>query len=299
MLRQPGVFTTPYPYYSQLGVTPETDEQMLSDMCLHNLRLLLKQQSAPGDTAAIVVEGVLGEGGYVATPVPFLRGLRQICDEHGILLVVDEVQSGYGRTGKMFAVEYSGVRPDVLISAKGLANGFPLSMIVASKELMAKQPVGSAGGTYAGNAVACAAAEAVVDAFKSEKVLDNVNARSKQLFDFLHELKNSGSKAGSMIQDIRGQGLMVGLQFSAAQDGVAAPKAASGQLVPFEVEPTGKPQLAGQISKECLARGVLLLSTSTQDTIRFIPPLNISEADLAKGLNVFKEALEAVVSKLP
>lgn len=280
-------------------MTPDTDEETLSSICLHNLRLLLKQQSAPRDTAAIVVEGVLGEGGYVPTPTPFLKGLRKICDENGILLVVDEVQSGYGRTGKMFFSEYSGVRPDVLISAKGLANGFPLSMIVASKELMDKQPVGSAGGTYAGNAVACAAAEAVVDAFQEEKILNNVNARSKQLFDFLHGLKNSGSKAGNMIQDIRGVGLMVGVQFSAAQDGTAAPKASPGQLIPFEVEPSGKAQLAPQISKECLERGMLLLSTSTQDTIRFIPPLNISEEDLAKGLAIFKDALEAVVAKQP
>lgn len=146
-------------------------------MCLSQLNLVLLQQSAPNDTAAILIEPLLGEGGYVQAPPEFLKGVREICDKHNILLIIDEVQSGFGRTGKMFNIEYSGVRPDIMTCAKGLANGFPLSGVVSRKDITDKLKPGSMGGTYAGNAVSCAAAVAVADAFKEEKILENVQAR--------------------------------------------------------------------------------------------------------------------------
>ncbi|KDN46108.1 hypothetical protein K437DRAFT_223842 [Tilletiaria anomala UBC 951] len=299
----PGVFVTPFPYYSQLGVAPNTPTDKMVSLCLHQLRLLLAQQTAPSDTAAIILEPVLGEGGYVPAPKAFLEGLRSVCDQHNILLIADEVQSGYGRTGKMWAIEHSGVRPDILISAKGLANGFPLSMVVSRKELMDKQGPGSMGGTYAGNAVSCAAANAVIDTFEQDKILDNVAARSKQMFDFLHQLQQSGSKAGKYIQDIRGLGLMVGLQFSQDQGASssslpAASSDSTAALYLFEVDGTKHAQLAPQVVQECLKRDMLLLSTSTQDVIRFIPPLTITEEELAQACKIFKESLEAVVSRL-
>jgi 4-aminobutyrate aminotransferase len=139
----PGSFGTPFPYWHQFGLPPSTSEDELSKMALYQLDLLLKQQSAPRDTAAIIIEPVIGEGGYVPAPPAFLRGLRAVCDKHGILLVVDEVQSGYGRTGKMFAIEHSGVRPDILLVAKGLANGFPLSAVISRRELTDKLLPGS------------------------------------------------------------------------------------------------------------------------------------------------------------
>ncbi|MCO5614736.1 hypothetical protein L7F22_069020 [Adiantum nelumboides] len=188
-------------------------EETLVASSLHQLNLVLAQQSAPKDTAAILIETVVGEGGYVPAPPAFLHGLRSICDKHGILLICDEVQSGCGRTGKMWAVEHSGVRPDVLIFAKGIANGFPLSGIASRKELMDLQPPGSMGGTYSGNAVACAAASAVLKTFDEERILDNVAKRHEQLVGFLKSIQKSGTKAGNLIQDIRGQGLMIGLQF--------------------------------------------------------------------------------------
>lgn len=125
----------PFPYWHHLGVPPSTPVSELTASCLNQLNLLLLQQTSPKDTAAILIEPVLGEGGYVPAPPEFLKALRKICDEHGILLIIDEVQSGFGRTGKNFFIEYSGVKPDIMTSAKGLANGFPLSAVISRKEL--------------------------------------------------------------------------------------------------------------------------------------------------------------------
>ncbi|KIM69765.1 hypothetical protein SCLCIDRAFT_13139 [Scleroderma citrinum Foug A] len=280
----PGVFSIPYPYWHQLCVPPNTSEAELVRQALYQLDLVLKQQTAPRDTAAIIIEPVLGEGGYVPAPPAFVQGLRDVCDKHGILLIIDEVQSGYGRTGKMFNIEYSGVRPDIMTLAKGLANGFPLSCIVSRKELTDKLKPGSMGGTYAGNAVSCAAAVAVVDALREERVLDNVNARSKELISSLKSLKN-GSEVGQHIVDIRGQGLMVAIEFAsplyASQDPAANPHAPKG--------------IASRVAKRCMEKGVLILTTSVYEVIRFIPPLNISQEDLKKGCDVFAEAVREVV----
>ncbi len=206
----------------------------------------------------------------------------------------------------MFAIEHTHTSPDILISAKGLANGFPLSMILSRKELMDRQPPGSMGGTYAGNAVSCAAASAVLDVFREEKILDNVAQRSEQIFGFLRALQaDRSSKAGRAIQDVRGHGLMVGVQFSHAQGEEVDPIAQSGSdnvaaaahSGMYEVDAPTRKQIAPQVVAECQKRHMLLLSTSTQDVLRFIPPLNISEQDLAKACQIFKESLEAVVGK--
>ena len=287
----PGVFATAFPYYSQFGLPADTPIDELVEKALFQLKLTLSQQTAPSDTAAIILEPVLGEGGYVPAPPAFLHGLRKACDEHGILLICDEVQSGMGRTGTMFAIEESGVRPDILIFAKGIANGFPLSGIASTNELMSRQKPGSMGGTYAGNAVACAAAKAVIEVFREEKILDNVAARSKQLFGFLNDLKNSGSKAGKLIQDVRGRGLMVGVQFQDAdviaqsQNEAARQKGGAGQIAP-------------KVVQECVKRDMLLLSTSVFDVLRFIPPLTISEQEMQEACRIFGESLEAVAAEL-
>jgi 4-aminobutyrate aminotransferase len=287
-----GVFATAFPYYSQFaGATPDTPTEELVNQALLQVKLTLQQQTSPSDTAAIILEPVLGEGGYVPAPPAFLHGLRKICDENNILLIADEVQSGMGRTGQMFFVEESGVRPDILIFAKGIANGFPLSGIASRKDLMDLQKPGSMGGTYAGNAVACAAAKAVIEVFREEKILDNVAARSEQIFSFLRDLKASGTKAGNLIEDIRGSGLMVGVQF-------ANPELQRDSSNIASREAQAQPQIAPKIVQECVKRDMLLLSTSVFDVLRFIPPLTISEEEMTQACNIFKESLEAVAKDL-
>ncbi|KAJ4366846.1 hypothetical protein N0V83_007374 [Neocucurbitaria cava] len=286
-----GVFATAFPYYSQFGAPSDTPTEELVNQALLQLKLTLQQSTSPADTAAIILEPVLGEGGYVPAPPEFLRGLRKVCDDNNILLIVDEVQSGMGRTGHMWFIEESGVRPDVLVFAKGIANGFPLSGIASSKKLMDLQKPGSMGGTYAGNAVACAAAKATIEAFREEKILDNVAARSKQLFSFLRDLKSSNTKAGNLIEDIRGSGLMVGVQF-------ANPEVQRDSSNTASRNAQSQPQLAPKIVQECVKRDMLLLSTSVFDVLRFIPPLTITEEELSQACGIFKESLEAVAKDL-
>ena len=164
-----GIFVAPFPNAYMYG----WDEETAVDFAIGELKRLLKTQTAPGETAAMVIEPVLGEGGYVPAPARFLQAVRQICDEHGILMVADEVQSGFGRTGTWFAIEQSDVAPDILIMAKGIASGMPISGIAAGHELMARWPVGSHGGTYGGNAVACAAAVATIQVLRDERLIEN------------------------------------------------------------------------------------------------------------------------------
>lgn len=265
----PGVFSTEFPYYSQACMPLETSIEQLTSHALERLELVLKQETAPSDTAAIIIETVLGEGGYVAAPPAFLRGVRELCDKHDILLVIDEVQAGFGRTGKMFAIEHSGVRPDLMVFAKGLANGYPLSGLAGRKELMDTMPPGSLGGTYAGNAVACAAAIATIQVMRDEGVLDNVAVRHDQLVQGLEQLRTS-SPAGKLIEQIRGDGLMIGVQFNT---------------------PKGQPVNA-KLTQACLQRNMLLLSTSSFDVVRWIPPLTVSESELAEAIRIFGESLE-------
>lgn len=171
----------------------------------------------------------------------------------------------------MFAVEHWGVRPDILIMAKGIANGFPLSGIVSRKELMDLQKPGSMGGTYAGNAVSCAAGVAVAKAFQEERILENVNARGTELMDMLRAAQ-SDAKTGKIIYDVRGLGLMLALE-----------------CVPGH-------GYASKIQAKCMAKDMLLLTTSIYDTIRFMPPLNITKEDMAKGCQIIKEAIEEVAA---
>ncbi|KAJ3716654.1 acetylornithine aminotransferase [Lentinula raphanica] len=284
----PGVFSIPYPFWHQLRLPPSTPSSILTDECLYQLHLLLSQQTSPKDTAAIIIEPVLGEGGYVPAPKEFLEGLRAVCDQHGILLIVDEVQSGFGRTGEMFFIEESGVRPDILLMAKGLANGFPLSGVVSRKELTDKLAPGSMGGTYAGNAVSCAAACAVVDAFREENILQNVKARSQELFAFLNDLKQDQTLA-QYILDVRGRGLMAAMEFASSE----APGAEFDPATPKAL--TVKKGIATRVAKKCIEKGMLLLTTSVYEVIRFIPPLNISQEDMKKGCEIFEESFREVV----
>ena len=269
----PGVFSAPFPYCAQCSVAKHSKGEFSASNCcmdpVAQLELLLKRETAPSDTAAIIIEPVLGEGGYVPPPPGYFDAVRKICDKHNILLIFDEVQSGFGRTGKMFACEHWGVRPDILVMAKGIANGFPLSGIASRKELMDMQKPGSMGGTYAGNAVSCAAGVAVLDAFKKESILDNVNIRGAELRKTLTDAQ-ADAKTSKIVYDIRGLGLMLAL----------------------ECQPGNN--YASRIQSKCMEKGLLVLTTSIYDTLRFIPPLNISQEEMAKGCQIVKESIEEV-----
>ena len=241
---------------------------------LASLELLLKQQSAPSDTACIVIEPVLGEGGYVVPPPGFLRALRALCDAHGILLVLDEVQSGVGRTGKMWAFEHEGADflPDILVFAKGIASGVPLSGIATRPGFMHKSPAGSMGGTYGATAVSAAAAVATLETIRDERLLENAAARGAQLSAGLRALQ---AEFPDRILDVRGRGCMVGLEFRA---------------------PIGS-GVAGAVTAAAMDEGLLLLTTGLRETIRFIPPLIISAAEVDDALARFGTALRKAFAK--
>jgi 4-aminobutyrate aminotransferase len=260
----PGVFVAPYPYCAHCDTCPSSSSCCLKP--IEKLEELLMQQSSPSETAAIILEPVLGEGGYVPAPHDYMRALRALCDRHGILLIVDEVQSGFGRTGDWFAFNHVDAMapPDIVVAAKGIASGMPLSMIAANERIMSKWAVGSHGGTYAGNAVSCAAACATIDAIRDEDMLDNCRARSAELFGRLNALQNEFPSA---VRDVRGVGLMVGIEFQPHLVGAAA-----------------------AIVKKCLDNDLLILTTSIYETIRFIPPINISVQDLDTGITIFENA---------
>lgn len=262
-----GVFVAPYPYAYRYG----WDAEETSAWCLKELRHLLASQTSPGETAAIVVEPVLGEGGYVVPPASFLRGLRDVCDEHGILLVADEVQTGFGRTGRFFAVEHFQIRPDILTMAKGLASGLPLSGVAAPRALMERWIPGTHGGTYGGNAVACAAAEATVRVLKEEGLVENAARLGEVLLAGLRDIQ----ERCSLLGDVRGLGLMVGAEFTM---------------------PDGSPAtaLVKDVVARCLEQGLLLLTCGTYgNVIRWIPPLVVTREQIEGALEIFRGAVAA------
>lgn len=262
-----GVYVTPYPYAYKLGMA----EEQAARYALEALDELLVSQIAPHDVAAILIEPVLGEGGYVPPPASFMQGLRERCDRHGILLIFDEVQSGFGRTGKWFALEHYGIVPDIMTVAKGIASGLPLSGVFSRLELMKKWPTGSHGGTYGGNAVAMAAGVATIQAMKEEKMLENATARGLQLQTGLRKLQEEYPQIG----DVRGLGLMIGTEFEVDGDYKKAKK------------------LVKELIHAAEEQGLLLLSCGTFDsTIRWIPPLNVTDAQIRDALGIFTASLK-------
>ncbi len=258
-----GVFVAPYPYAYYYG----WDEETTTEFCLKQLDYLLHGQTPPDETAAFVIEPVLGEGGYVPAPAGFLQALREIADEHGILLVADEVQSGFGRTGKFWAFEHAGIVPDIVVMAKGMGSGMPISGIGASRALMEQWEPGTHGGTYGGGAaVSLAAAVATVKVMQEEGLVENAAARGQQL---MAGLKAIQAKHG-VIGDVRGLGLMVATEFADA----ATAKA---------------------VQRACLEENLLLLTCGTYgNVIRWIPPLVVREDEIAEALSIFERAVAAV-----
>jgi len=265
----PGVFVAPYPYAYRYGWSAE----QTSEWCLQELKLLLLSQTAPQDTAAILIEPVLGEGGYVVPPTSFMQELRKLCSEHGIMLIADEIQSGFGRTGRWFAHEYFNIQPDIITIAKGLGSGLPISGVISTQEIMKKWIPGSHGGTFGGNAVAAAGAAATIRAMREENMLQNALDRGAQLVAGLKALQAQYPNIG----DIRGLGLMIGTEFRTADH-----------------QPDKN--TAKAVVQACQERGMLLLTCSTWDnTIRWIPPLVVTAEEIDKGLSIFAEALAEVI----
>ena len=239
------------------------------------LDLTFHQFIYPDQVAAIVIEPVLGEGGYIVPPPDFLPRLREITTRHGIRLIADEVQTGFGRTGQMFAVMHYDVEPDILVMAKGIASGLPLSGILARQELMAQWKPGTHGGTYGGNVVSCAAANATLDVIEDERLVANAAERGRQ---FLSRLKDLKAKYRS-IGDARGLGLMLALEFVKPGEG-------DGRVP--------DPDLTKRVQAEALARNLIVLTAGTYvNVVRIIPPLVTTADEVDLALSILDGSLAA------
>lgn len=239
------------------------------------LDLLFHQLVYPSKVAAIVVEPVIGEGGYIVPPPSFLPRLREITREHGILLVADEVQTGFGRTGELFAVRHWDVEPDVVVMAKGIASGLPLSGLIARQDVLERLPPGSHGGTYGGNVVACAAALATLDVIDEEGLVENARERGRQLLEGLRRIAADRPAVG----DVRGLGLMVALEFVTPGEG-------DGRVP--------DPNLTKRVQQAAFERRLLLLTAGTYvNVIRIIPPLVTTAEEVETALTIIAESLDA------
>ncbi len=264
-----GVFIAPYPYTYRYGWNDEQTTQW----CLEELEFLFLSQTSPNETAAILIEPVLGEGGYVVPPQDFLGKLRKICDKYGIMLIVDEIQSGFGRTGKWFAQEHFNVIPDIMTVAKGIASGLPLAGVFSRLEVMKKWQTGTHGGTFGGNAVACAAGVATIRAMRDERMLENSRIRGDQLIKHLKRVQLDYP----VIGDVRGLGLMVGLEFR------------SIDRKPDKITTKA-------VVTECFNKKLMLLTCGTYDNvIRWIPPLIVTEDEVDMAVSIFTDAMRSVV----
>ncbi|WP_326565858.1 aminotransferase class III-fold pyridoxal phosphate-dependent enzyme [Amycolatopsis rhabdoformis] len=265
-----GVHVAPFPYAYHYG----WDEQTATKFALRELDYLFQTVSAPSETAAFFVEPILGEGGYVPANSEFLAGLRERADRHGIVLVLDEVQAGFGRTGKFWGHDHFGITPDVVLIAKGLASGFPLSGIAASQELMAKAYPGSQGGTYGGNAVSCAAAVATLDVIRDEKLVENAAERGRQLLEGARLIADKTPAIG----EVRGLGLLVGTEFTAADGTPDTATAAAAQ------------QTAAK-------NGLLLLTCGAySNVVRMVPPLVVNAEQVDDALKIWGDVVASVTA---
>jgi 4-aminobutyrate aminotransferase / (S)-3-amino-2-methylpropionate transaminase / 5-aminovalerate transaminase len=263
----PEVYRVPFPYEYR-GVT--------SAEALAALRRALVTQVAAENVAAIVIEPVLGEGGFVVAPPEFLQGVRALCDEHGIVLVADEVQTGFGRTGRMFAIEHSGVEPDLLVVAKSIAAGLPLSGVLGKAEIMDAPDEGGVGGTYVGNPVALAAAAAVLDVIEEEGLID----RAGRIGETIHGRMQEWQRRYPQIGDVRGVGAMLAIE-----------------LVEDPASKRPAPELASAVTAAAAERGLLLLKAGTHSNcIRVLCPLVIGDDELEEALSVWGDALDAVLA---
>jgi len=259
------VFHAPFPTASR-GVT--------TDQTIERIEELFATVAPPESVAAVFVEPIQGEGGYLVPPDDFLPRLRELTGKHGILLIADEVQSGYGRTGKMFACEHTGVVPDIMTLAKSIASGLPLSAVVATSKLMDQWEPAAHGSTFGGNPVSCAAGIATLDVFTREGILENAAAQGAELMRRLRDLQRRLPAIG----EVRGLGLMVGMEL-VNKDGSA------------------NKDLQKKVRQVCLDSGMVVLSCGPHDNVlRLVPPLNLSEAELDEGWEILNAAFQEVAA---
>lgn len=269
----PGVHMAPFPYAFRYG----WDESTAIEFALNELDYLFQTRTSPADTAAFLIEPVLGDGGYLPTPPAFMEGLRERADRHGIQLIFDEVQAGVGRTGKFWGHQHSTATPDILITAKGIASGFPISAIAAPTATMAKAWPGSQGGTYGGNAVSAAAAVATLHVVEEEGLVENARVRGDELQAGLKEIQSRFPAIGN----VRGLGLMQGIEFT-LEDG--SPDAAT----------------AAAVQQATTGQGLLTLTCGPSgNVVRLIPALIVTQDEIALGLQRFEAAVAAVAGAVP
>ena len=269
----PGVHHVHYPHCYRIC------DHAAGERCSHaegdELQWLFKTLVPPSTVAAIIVEPLQGEGGFIVPPPTFLPRLRQICDEHGILLIADEVQSGFGRTGRFFCVEHTGTVPDIICIAKAMGNGLPIAGILARNAVMRAWHPGEHGTTYGGNAVACAAAVAVIDVMKRERIPE----RAAELGAKVMQRLRRWQEEFPVIGDVRGLGLMIGMEF-------------------MKDRHTSDSGFAHAVQRRAVEKGVLTLLCGVDDNVmRIMPPLTIPEDELTAGLDIVEECLREEASR--
>jgi 4-aminobutyrate aminotransferase len=267
----PSVYLTPFPsVYRYFG----GDEEQATAAAMGSLRTLLGHEIAPSSVAAIIIEPIQGEGGFSPAPASFLRELRALCDQHGILLICDEIQSGIARTGEMWAFEDAGIVPDVVCVAKALANGMPIGAIVTRRELQERWGVGAHGTTFGGNPVSCAAGVAVMRTIAEQGLVANAAARGKELEAGLRALMAKDDRIG----DVRGRGLMIGVEF-----------------VKDRATRDPDTHTCEALMQACADQGLLILNCGTHhNVIRFLPPIDVTADEISTGLELFAAALRSL-----
>ncbi|MDA8078139.1 MAG: aspartate aminotransferase family protein [Nitrospiraceae bacterium] len=262
----PSVYHSPYPYCYRCFFGQRQDSCSMD--CYRYLERLLKHLIPPDEVACIIIEPVLGEGGYVVPPAGFLNRLRDLCSRWDIMLVLDEVQAGMGRTGRWFASEHFGVIPDIMTIAKGIASGMPLSAVASRKDIMQAWPPGAHGTTFGGNPVSCAAAIATIDAIQEQGMLGNAAWVGEYALNRLRTIQASYDRIG----DVRGLGLMIGIE--------------------FVKEGGPDPDGLRDILRRCLDKGLVLLECGVdRNIIRLAPPLLTTVAEMERGLDILEESL--------
>ena len=263
----PSVFHAPYPYCFRCPVSlkPET----CSIECFGALTRTLKELICPEEVACVIIEPVLGEGGYVVPPAEYLDKLQELCADNGILLIADEVQTGFGRTGSWFASEHFSIKPDIVTMAKGIAAGLPLGAIGASRAVMDSWPPGAHGTTFGGNPVSCAAALASIETIEEDNLLENARSVGADAVERLMEIKQKNAAIG----DIRGLGLMIGIEF-----------------VRKNGEPD--PDYLKAVMDRCLAAGLIIVECGTDKNVaRLMPPLITTRDEMGRALDIFEASL--------
>lgn len=268
----PEVYRAPFPYPYRMNMTPAE----ATDACIAELKRMFVGEVAPDQVAAIIVEPLQGEGGFIPAPPGFLKALKALCEEHGILFVADEIQTGFCRTGQMFAVNHDGVEPDMLLIAKSMGAGMPISGVVGRAEVMDAPPPGTLGGTFSGNPVACAAALAVLDIFEREDLAE----RSRQIGRVVMERFLELQKQYPLIGDVRGQGGMLAME-----------------LVKDRATREPDAQAVSDILAAAHQRGLLLINAGMYgNVIRILVPFNITDDQLNQGLDILSESIATVAN---